>query len=91
MEESVEKYNVDSEISNTVKYYYENFEIRVSSKRITTEWEILEPGVNNISVTLFNVSMNLIINSEAEYRIKTKNTATHTIWIYMDNLDIRTI
>lgn len=70
--EALEWYHISSIIDNLILDYYNNFQVRVTSRTTMSVWHRLESGIITgctISATLFILVMNMIVKAaEREFR-----------------------
>ena len=62
LDEALKRHLVPGKISKLILDYYDNFQIRISSRIITSDWHRLERGIIT-GCTLFTLSMNMIAKS----------------------------
>ena len=96
VEEALTRHHVPSRIRELILDYYNNFQMRISSGSVTSDWHRLERGIITgctISATLFALAMNMIVKSaEVECRGPIMKTGVRQppIRAYMDDLTVTT-
>ena len=66
------KHHMSSNISDLILYYYNNFNMRITSRSITSDWNWFDKGIITdctISVIIFPLAMNMVVKStEVDFR-----------------------
>lgn len=94
VETALTRHHVPVAITNLILDYYNNFQLRVTSRSITSAWQRLEKGIITgctISVPLFSLAMNMIVKSaEVECRgpLSRSGTRQPPIRAFMDDLTV---
>lgn len=94
--ETLERHHVPAAVRDLILDYYGDFSLRVSAGSTTSEWHRLEMGIITgctISVILFALAMNMLVNSaEPECRgLKSKSGIRQPpIRAFMDDLTVTT-
>ena len=90
VEEALKRYHVPGKTRICILGYYDNFQMRISSRIITSDWHRLERGIITgctLFATLFTLAINMIVKS-AEM-MKTGGCQP-PIRAYMDDLTVTT-
>ena len=96
VEEALRLHYVPNNIRDLIMDYYNQFHIRITSGRVTSDWHRLQRGIITgctISATLFALAMNMLVKSaEVECRGPVSNTGVRQppIRAYMDDLTVTT-
>ena len=96
VEEVLKRHHVPGKISELILPYYDNFQVRISSNILISDWLRLERGIITgctLSATLFTLAINMIVKSaEIECRGPMMKTGVRQplIRAYMDDLTVTT-
>ena len=92
VEETLKRHHVPGKISELILGYYDNFQVRISSKILISDWHRVERGIitgSTLSATLFTLAINMTVKSAGiECRGPMMKTGVHQtpIRAYMDDL-----
>lgn len=97
VEEALGRHHVPSSIKILIMDYYNNFNLRFTSGKVTSERHRLEKGIITgctVSVILFSLAMNMLVKSaEPECRDPKTKSGIHQppIRAFMDDLTVTTL
>ena len=96
VEEALKRHHVPGKINELILGHFDNFQVRISSKILISDWHRLERGIITgymLSATLFTLAINMIVKSaeiECQGPMMKTGVRQPPIRAYMDDLTVTT-